>query len=236
MTLILGGVLSSTSVVLKPLQTKQMELDAQRRILGAVMDVKGMEAASIQSIYQSQCEPLVINHKGDPMPVDKQGKAWVASRISIRKNHKVPLKERPLPLYLFKEAGSEEVSAYIFPMFGTGLWDWISGYIALEADLNTIRGLVFDHKTETPGLGARIASLEVQNRYKQKKILDEEGRLVAVRMLKGEGGSPAALDAHHVDGLSGATMTGRGVNIMLKEYLGYYLPYMKKRRQAQNLN
>ena len=78
--------------------------------------------------------------------------------------------------------------AYIFPIYGQGLWDWIAGFLALSDDLNTIRGVSFSHKQETPGLGARITDAEVQQRYVGKKIYDQSGKLVSVEMVKGEKG------------------------------------------------
>jgi Na+-transporting NADH:ubiquinone oxidoreductase subunit C len=118
-------------------------------------------------------------------------------------------------------------------MFGNGLWDWISGYMALDADLNTIRGIAFDHKQETPGLGARITSDVVQNRYVGKKIYGDGGELVSVTMVKGEGNS--GLGQHKVDGLSGATMTANGVNTMLEHYLSCYKTYIEQRKSNENL-
>ncbi len=113
-------------------------------------------------------------------------------------------------------------------MFGNGLWDWISGFIALNKDLNEIVGVAFDHKAETPGLGARISSDEIQDRYKGKKIFNELGDLVSIKMLKKENNKMLTL--HEVDGMSGATITANGLNDMLKNYLDCYLPFIKKNK------
>jgi Na+-transporting NADH:ubiquinone oxidoreductase subunit C len=128
----------------------------------------------------------------------------------------------------------EKVASYIFPVYGNGLWDKIWGYVALDANFETIQGVSFDHKAETPGLGARIATPEVQQRFVDKEIYDDQGNLVSVQMVKGEGNS--SLDAHHVDGMAGATMTAKGVNNMLKNYLEAYQAYMKKvKGESKNL-
>ena len=108
-------------------------------------------------------------------------------------------------------------------MFGAGLWDWISGYMAIDKDLNTIRGIAFDHKQETPGLGARITEIGVQDRYIGKKLFDGS-ELKSVTMVKGEG--KTGLSEYEVDGLSGATLTAKGVNIMLEHYIGCYTGYL----------
>jgi Na+-transporting NADH:ubiquinone oxidoreductase subunit C len=115
-------------------------------------------------------------------------------------------------------------------MFGAGLWDWISGFVALESDLNTVKGVAFDHKSETPGLGARITEEGVKARYVGKKIFDADGSLQSVAMIKGEKGEP--LDDHHIDGMSGATLTGKGVNAMLSDYFGYYSKFIEKTKSA----
>ena len=232
MTLILGGVLSFTSVMLKPLQVVQEELATKKKILGAVTDISDVkkDSEAIAKLYAESVEALVVNAEGELKTEDKEGSPLQAERINVQKNHKIDPKQRYFPIFLYKEdPKSSTPDAYVFPMFGAGLWDWISGYIALGSDLSTVRGITFDHKTETPGLGARIASTEIQQRYRNKQIFDPTGTLASITMLKGERGKP--LDAHHVDGMSGATMTGNGVNNMLKEYLSYYLPYIEKRRK-----
>jgi Na+-transporting NADH:ubiquinone oxidoreductase subunit C len=114
-------------------------------------------------------------------------------------------------------------------VYGYGLWNDIWGFIALESDMNTIRGVKFDHKGETPGLGARIQSdAELQDRYKGKSIYEGE-KLVSVTMMKGEG-NDYSNDKHKVDGMSGATLTAKGVNNMLSDYLSSYESYLKKKK------
>ncbi len=140
-----------------------------------------------------------------------------------------------LPVYEIRnESNPEEVQFYVLPLYGYGLWDNIWGYVALEKDLNTIKGVRFDHKGETPGLGARISSDEIQSRYEGKKIYSEGGEVVSVKIMKGEmGGGQRSVEAyasepHQVDGLSGATITGKGVNDMLKAYLDSYDKFIKE--------
>ena len=152
---------------------------------------------------------------------------WWQKTSPLRKNYKVDPNDRLYPVFLFK-GESGDVEAYILPIYGNGLWDVIWGYIALDKDLNTIKGAVFDHRGETPGLGARIAETAVQARFVGRKVYDQDGGLVGVNMLKGEGNPPEALDDHHVDGLAGATITARGVNNMLFNYLEHYQNYLKK--------
>lgn len=231
MTIILGGALSLASVGLKPAQTKQIELDTKKKILGAVMDISNLETGEeVLALYDKRFKSVVVDINGNPVEKDAKGNPLVAEKIDIQKNHKVDKEVKNYPVFMFlDENDSSKVIAYVFPMFGSGLWDWISGYMALDGDLNTIKGVAFDHKSETPGLGARITTPEIQGRYVGKEIF-ENGDLVSVTMVKGESGKPQ--DAHHVDGMSGATLTGKGVNAMLENYLSSYTAFIKKQKSA----
>lgn len=230
LTIILGGALSLTSVGLKPLQDKQVELDTKKKILGAVMDISNIEDPNeILTLYSQKVKSIVIDYEGNEMVTDPKGNPYVAEKVNIQKNSKVDPKERAYPVFMFI-GDSKEVEAYIFPTFGAGLWDWISSYVAFGEDLNTIKGIAFDHKGETPGLGARITEPGYQSRFEGKKIFDG-GELVSVNVVKGEGNT--GLSDYQVDGLSGATMTTKGVNSMLYHYLECYSAFIKKTK-SQN--
>ncbi len=233
LTIILGGMLSLASVGLKPLQDKQVELDTKKKILGAVMDISNIQDPNeLLELYEQKVESIVIDFEGNLVEQDEKGNPVIAEKVSIRKNYRFKPEERLYPVYMFK---SEEgkIDAYVFPMWGNGLWDWISAYIALDSDLNTVRGIAFDHKAETPGLGARIASDVIQGRYVGKEIYNESGELVSVTMVKGENNE--GLSEHQVDGMSGATMTGKGVNAMLQQYLKCYQPFIKKEKSENKI-
>lgn len=226
LTMILGGMLSLASVGLKPAQEKQLELDTKKKILGAVMDISAIENPNeLLELYKKKVNSIVVDYNGNEVTKDAKGNAVIAEKVNIQKNSRFAKEDRLYPVFMFKnDNGSTD--AYIFPMFGAGLWDWISGYMALGADLNTIRGIAFDHKAETPGLGARITSSEIQERYVDKQIFNESGDLMSVSMVKGEGN--AGLTKHQVDGMSGATLTGKGVNRMLMDYLNCYESFIQK--------
>jgi Na+-transporting NADH:ubiquinone oxidoreductase subunit C len=232
LTIVLGGLLSMASVMLKPAQEKQIELDTKKKILGAVMDISSIKnPEELLALYDQKVKSEVVDINGEPVSTDQKGNPISAEKVNIQKNYRFSADERVYPVYKFiGETG--EVEAFIFPMFGAGLWDWISGYIALEDDLNTIKGVAFDHKSETPGLGARITSSEIQQRFVGKKIF-EGNELVSVAMVKGEGNQ--GLDEHQVDGMSGATLTGKGVNAMLKAYLNCYEPYIQKAQSGESI-
>ena len=225
LTVVLGFLLSWTSVQLGPLQKIQVELDTKTKILAAVMDITKEDP--VLDIYKQRIQSLVVDIDGNLIEKDKKGAALIAENVNIEKNYKLNPEERQYPVFKFmNEQDTTKVDYYILPLFGNGLWDVIWGYVALESDLNTIKGVVYDHKGETPGLGARITEAVVQGRYEGQQIYDLNGGLVSVSMLKGE--NNGQLDKHHVDGMSGATITANGVNKMLKDYLNYYQAYLKK--------
>ncbi|QCK14748.1 NADH:ubiquinone reductase (Na(+)-transporting) subunit C [Mangrovivirga cuniculi] len=137
------------------------------------------------------------------------------------------------PVFKYTEGEGDNVDAYIFPVYGNGLWNNIFGYIALENNLNVIKGVSFGHVGETPGLGARITNQDVKSRYNGKTIFSDGGELVSVTMVKGEGNPEEKLGPHKVDGMSGATLTANGVNQMLDAYLHYYLNYIDKNKSGE---
>jgi len=231
LTVVFGGALSLASVGLKPLQDKQVEIDTKKKILGAVMDISAIEDPNeILRIYNEKVSSIVIDINGNTIEQDDKGNPIVAEKVNIQKNSKFDPSDRQYPVFMFSENGST-VDSYIFPTFGSGLWDWISAYVALEKDLNTVQGIALDHKGETPGLGARITEANVQERYIGKKIFNEQGELVSIQMLKGEGHT--GLNDHQVDGMSGATITGKGVNVMLESYLKCYLAFIEKNKSQK---
>ena len=108
----------------------------------------------------------------------------------------------------------------VIPVYGAGLWGPVWGYIALEPDMNTVKGIVMDHSGETPGLGAEITTANVQNSFKGKTIF-EGADFVSVSMRKG-----GATNNHEVVAISGGTKTCDGVNAMIKTGLEGYLPFI----------
>ncbi len=111
------------------------------------------------------------------------------------------------------------------PVRGKGLWGPIWGYMALESDLNTISGAVFDHKGETPGLGAEINTDWFQEPFTGKTIFDESGKFVSITVVKG-GADPS--DPHGVDGISGGTITSKGLEEMLADCLAGYVNHFQE--------
>ena len=169
-------------------------------------------------------EELVLNHLGEIInnlsAFDVELSKEVKKSI-VEDDQNIPLEERTslLPLYISEVEGEKK---YIIPLRGKGLWGPIWGFISFNADLNTVFAAVFDHKAETPGLGAEINTPSFQDTFQGKTIF-EEGEFVSIFVQKG--GSNG--DIHKVDGISGGTITSDGVTDMLNERLKRYLPYFR---------
>lgn len=225
-TIVCGGLLAFASVSLKPMQDANIAMEQKMNILSSVLTLK--DGDNVNAIYESQVKGFVLDYDGNV----KEG--MKPEQVDIAKEYKKAPEERLLPVYEFRNpADQSKVEYAVMPVYGYGLWNNISGFVAVKSDFTTIQGVKFQHVGETPGLGARIASDEIQERYKGKMIFDAGGSLVSVDMQKGEGHDYAS-DAHKVDGMSGATLTGKGVNNMLRDYFACYQNYLKKNTTPAN--
>lgn len=130
------------------------------------------------------------------------------------------------PFYRRVDDAGNDV-AYCIPISGKGLWSTLYGYLALKKDANHVAGITFYKHAETPGLGGEIENPAWQASWVDQEILDDEGNLVSIAVKKG-GAAPG--DKHAVDGLSGATITGNGVQRFVRRDLETYLPYLKEQR------
>ncbi len=226
-TVVCGGALAIASQSLKPLQDANIEMERKKNILATVMELK--EGDNIEQLYSSRVKERVIDFQGNVKAGMK------ASQVIIAEQYKVKPEERLLPVYEFRsQADTSKIENAVMPVYGYGLWNNIWGFVALKSDLNTVQGVKFEHAGETPGLGARITSDDIQSRYKGKTVFDGDN-ILSVTMQKGEGMDYTS-DPHKVDGMSGATLTAKGVNNMLKDYFACYKNYLKKNKQNISLN
>ena len=119
-------------------------------------------------------------------------------------------------------------SGVVVPLYGAGLWGPIWGYIALDTDMNTVKGIVLDHAGETPGLGAEITTPKHQAMYPGKTVYEGDA-LVGVTLKKGGADKN---NPHEVDAITGGTKTSDGVSAMISDCLNYYKPYFDAARAA----
>lgn len=228
MTIVIGGILSFASQVLAPAQKRSIELDTKTQVLGAVMPIN-KKKDDVLGIYADRIQSYVVDFDGNLIEKDSRGNDLVAEDVNILKNYKKDPKDRQYPVFQYMSAENpDQIEAYILPLYGAGLWNAIYGFVALEKDLNTIKGVSFGHVQETPGLGARITDKNVQERYQGKTIYNRDHDLVSVTMMKGEKGDNSLYGPHEVDGLSGATLTAKGVNAMMLQYLDSYSGFINK--------
>ena len=134
-------------------------------------------------------------------------------------------KTRRLPLFVGEKDGT---TFYVVPIYGKGLWDAIWGYVALDENM-VIQGAYFDHKGETPGLGANIKERFFMDDFIGEHLLDESGTYKGVTVAKGNADPKNEIKTdNEVDAIAGATITGDGVSVMIKKDLKLYKPYFDK--------
>ena len=221
MVLVVAVSLSFVNSGLKPTIKLNEMVDKKTQILKSVVDVpaEGDVAKFVLGTYKEHIEEKVLNSKGEIIESDES-----AFDIQFEKEVKLPEEERHYPLYIYN---GDEGTYYIIPLTGLGLWDKIWGYLAIKQDFETIRGAAFDHKGETPGLGARITEDWFREQFNGKELFDESGDY-DFKVLKGSGNPQVATDPHVVDGISGATLTCQGVNAMLARCVEFYEPFFEK--------
>lgn len=219
-TLIVAVLLTFISVSLMPKKAANELTYKKRDILSGVADVKQLSDDEVIELFDAQIEQVLVNHQGEVIDVE----GVKAIDIDLRKEQKRPLEEMRLPLFISKTDGQTN---YIVPVRGNGLWDEIWGFIALESDYNTIKGVAFDHAGETPGLGAEIKDNSAwKAQFVGKELFNENGKFVSVQVVKG-----GIKDSdHQVDAISGSTITGDGVQEMMKEDIERYVAYFKQEK------
>lgn len=223
MVVVIAVMLSVAAISLGPYQARNIRIEKMENILTSV-GIESEPKTAEKIFAQYITEQVVLNNKGELVTGGTP-----AFDIDLKKEldkAKTGKADKQLfPLFICKKDGK---SFYIIPLRGKGLWGPIWGYIALEGDMNTIAGVSFGHKGETPGLGAEIETAKFQTQFIGKKILDEQGNFVSVKVVKGGG---TAENIHGVDAVSGATITSDGVTEMFKRTLSNYIPYFTNQKK-----
>ena len=234
LSLVCSLLVASTAVLLKPKQQENEERFRQATILEVAglletdADVAslfaGIEARLVRladgsyedSIAAPEFDALAAADDpeyGVPIPASLD-----LANIGRRASH--------APVYLVRSGG--EIEQVILPIYGAGLWSAIYGYIAVAADGNTVRAIRFHEHAETPGLGDQIDSPAWRAKWAGKKLYgqDESPRIEVIRSFVPAG----AAAPHHIDGISGATLTGRGVTNLVRYWTGPhgFGPYLHK--------
>jgi len=217
MVVIVASALAFAATSLQPIQAKNIKIEKMQNIL-ATIGIEASKGEAEETYHKYIKEEIALDNNGE---VKTDVKAF---DVDLAKELKKDVEKQRFPLYV---ADVEGKKFYVIPLRGAGLWDAIWGYVSLEDDINTVKGAVFDHKGETPGLGAEITQAWFQQRFEEEKIFDESGDFVGITVQKGYSGG-SNKDDNAVDAISGATITGDGVTKMIHDRLEFYLSYLKK--------
>ena len=241
--LVCSVLVSAAAVSLRPTQAVNKALDKKRNILMAAGLLKAGEAPSgeqIEELYKN-IKPRIIDLATggyvdvDPAAFDQRKLAKdPATSVAIPSGEDfggIKRRSKQASVYMVSDRG--RVRKVILPVHGKGLWSTLYGFIALDVkDFNTIRGLVYYEHGETPGLGGEVDNPNWKALWDGKRAFDENGDL-SIEVIKGKVVQGRPETVHQVDGLSGATITARGVSDMLRYWLGEggYGQYLAKLKQ-----
>ncbi|QIB52445.1 MULTISPECIES: Na(+)-translocating NADH-quinone reductase subunit C [Pseudomonas] len=223
--LVCSIVVSVAAVSLKPVQVKNQLLDKQRNILL----IAGLleEGPSVAEQFEQVTARLVDLRTGEfsdaqePLTYDQQAAARDPNLSRALEAHEdvasIRRREHYATVYMIEN--EDGIETMILPIHGYGLWSTLYGFLALEGDLNTIRGLGFYQHGETPGLGGEVDNPRWRELWKGNVVYNEEGE-VGVQVVKGtvDGSDPRR--QYKVDGLAGATLTSRGVENLVRFWMG----------------
>lgn len=235
-------LVSAFAVGLRPYQRANKQAEIKKNILS----VTGLleDPQQIDEIFAERVEPRVVDlDSGEfvegadivgfdqrKMSNDPEHSRVVPSDMDVAG---IKRREEQSLVYLVKgtDGNLEQV---VLPIRGYGLWSTLYGFLALDSDLTTIRGLTYYEHGETPGLGGEVDNPNWKGQWDGKQAFDDDGD-VRIRVIKGQVDKQRDNADFQVDGLSGATITSRGVTNMLDYWLGEqgFGPFLDKLREQQ---
>lgn len=233
---------AGSAVALKDKQELNAVVDQQTQVLevaGLVKKGEKLSAAQVGERFNTNLAPKVIELKTgeyaqdiDPATFDMQAAMSDPGRSSEAPANEAKVQRLPTHalVYELKAKEGDGIEAVILPIQGKGLWSTMLGFIALRPDGNTVAGLTFYSHGETPGLGGEVDNPKWKALWPGRKIFGEDGQ-PKIEVIKGQAG-PVAEDPYRVDGLSGATITSRGVSSTVQFWVDEqaFGPYLEKVR------
>ncbi|MFG6686341.1 Na(+)-translocating NADH-quinone reductase subunit C [Mariniflexile sp. HNIBRBA6329] len=225
MVLIVGALLAFTASSLKPQISENQRIEKQQNILYA-MGVNNNDESSASFVSTQEAAALFSKYIKKQLVIDGGGvkEDSEAYLIDVKKEQAKAKTGgvRRLPLFVGEKDGK---TFYVAPIYGKGLWDAIWGYVSLDENM-VIQGAYFDHKGETPGLGANIKERFFMDDFIGEHLLTDAGDFAGITVAKGNA-DPKNEDKtdNEVDAIAGATITGDGVTAMIKSDLKLYKPY-----------
>lgn len=245
LVIVVAAILAFVSTSLAPKQKENERVQTMTDILKAAnlgedADSQPDKAAYIKQLYSSRITSAIIvdcnGNKAGEMPtgiedadftVNLKSQYDIMKKIEASADGAQALRESlRLPVYIC------DSSMYILPCYGAGLWGPIWGYIAIRSDINTLEGANFAHKSETPGLGAEIATPKFAGQFSGRQIY-QDGKLVGIAIVKG-GADPESVN--EVDAISGGTITSQALSKTIAMWLSYYEPFLNARKAASTPN
>lgn len=243
-SLVCSVLVSVAAVSLRPVQIKNMRLDRLQNILLAA-DIEA-EKGEVEKVYRDRITPVIIElETGNELGEEQFDRFLNLEDFNIKKvarhaeyGKTIPperdiagIKRMPrfMPVYLVKTG--DQIERIIFPLYGKGLWSTMYGFMALDRDLRTIKGFTFYEHGETPGLGGEVDNPKWKATWKGKLAFDKEWN-VKIQVIKGAVVPGSAEAKYQIDGLSGSTLTTRGVDSLVRFWLGPdgYAPYFERLR------
>ncbi len=215
--IVCSTLLTAAALGLKPYQRRNLIVDKHKNILKAVGLVepdRSYDPQTIEKLYTQNIKSLYANADGRIMDENEAG-------------------AKAMPLWLYQRDGKTQ--KYVIPINTRGLWGQIKGYLALEKDGSTVSGFTVYKHSETPGLGGEIEQDWFQKNFEGKKITNSGGDFVSIAVAKGDVSDTVAASkqANYVDGISGATLTGKYLTQGFKEILDEYEPVSIHFRQRK---
>ncbi|MBN1108759.1 MAG: NADH:ubiquinone reductase (Na(+)-transporting) subunit C [Bacteroidales bacterium] len=217
MVVIVATLLSLAATLLQPAQARNLEIEKKKSMLESI-GIQADRENSVELYAKHITESFVINSGGQNIEgVD-------AFSVVLKNEQRKPAEEQYLPVFRAVSQSGEQV--IILPVEGKGLWGPIFGYVSIKSDMNTIYGVTFDHKGETPGLGAEINTSWFEEMFIGKKLFDNDS---FTSVIVHKGGADEG-DIHGVDAISGGTITSKGLENMLYDCIIKYSDYLLKNR------
>jgi Na+-transporting NADH:ubiquinone oxidoreductase subunit C len=216
---VLGIIIAITADNLRERQEINEELDIKKNILYALGYKQNIDNPWTNKIVES-----LYNNSINEIYLDRKGTVY-KKQEDIEKN----------PLKIYQRMDNGLITGYAIPIEGKGLWGTMYGYFAIEPDAVTVKGITFYRHKETPGLGGEVDKDWFKNNFIGKRLVDNDGKLVSIEVIKGFVSEKDPEAYRKVDGISGATITGKGVTNFLKKDLDKYEPYFKKIRMLNEI-
>ncbi|MBN2410862.1 Na(+)-translocating NADH-quinone reductase subunit C [candidate division KSB1 bacterium] len=244
--LVCSILVATAAVSLSGRQQANKKLDKIKNILiaGDLLE----DNKDVEKIYKDKIKPEIVNlETGRIISKDQYNETLNVDDFDIKKvaddpeyGKRVPsdidialIKKMPKFMTIYEVKDMDQIEKYILPVYGYGLWSTLYGFLALDKDLKTVQGITFYEHGETPGLGGEVDNPRWKQLWKDKIAFDDDWN-VKLTVIKGKVDASSPEAKYQVDGLSGSTLTTRGVDHLVKFWLSDngYGPFLANQREG----